>query len=46
MKIKLVVFLTDGRELAGTYGYMEALARLDFARALPNYAGFDIRGAV
>lgn len=42
MKIKLVVYLTDGRELSGSYHYLEALARLQFAAALPTYAGFDL----
>lgn len=46
MKIKLVVYLTDGRELAGSYHYLEALARLDAARHFPLYAGFDLLEAV
>lgn len=46
MNIELVVYLKDGRELAGTYHYLECLARLDFARALPGYVGFDLREAV
>ena len=45
MKIKLTVFLRDGRELSGSYPYLEALARLDFARHLPLYSGFNIDGA-
>ena len=43
--VKLVVFLSDGRELSGTYGYLEALARLDFARSLPLYSDFNIEAA-
>jgi len=42
MKIKLIVYLRDGRTLSGTYDYLGALARLDFARALPDYLGFDL----
>lgn len=45
MKVKLIVFLKDGRTLSGTYSHLAALARLAFARDLPNYAGFDIVGA-
>ena len=44
--IKLIVYLKDGRTLSGSYHYLEALARLDFARNLPQYEGFDIVGAV
>ena len=45
MKIKLTVFLRDGRTLSGSYGYLEALARLDFARTLPLYLDFDLTEA-
>lgn len=41
-KIRLVVYLTDGRELSGSYHYLEALARLHFARTLPAYVDFDL----
>lgn len=44
--IKLVIYLRDGRELAGTYDYLSAMARLHFAASLPDYVGFDIVGAV
>ncbi len=43
--IKLIVYLRDGRTLAGSYHYLEALARLKFAATLPDYIGFDIVGA-
>ena len=43
--IRLIVYLKDGRTLSGTYDYLGALARLQFAAALPDYAGFDIAGA-
>lgn len=46
MKIKLVVYLKDGRELSGSYPYLECLARLQAAAAFPNYAGFDLTEAV
>ncbi len=46
MKIKLVVYLTDGRTLSGSYHYLECLARLQFAATLPLYAGFDLVEAV
>ena len=36
-KIKLVVKLKDGRILSGTYHYIQALARLDFAASLPLF---------
>lgn len=42
MNIKLVVYLKDGRELSGSYPYLECLARLQFAATLPDYAGFDL----
>ena len=42
MKIRLVVFLRDGRTLSGSYHYLEALARLQFAATLPDYLGFDL----
>lgn len=44
--IRLIVFLSDGRELSGTYHYLEALARLEFAQSLPQYQGFDLTDAV
>ena len=43
--VRLVVYLRDGRELSGNYDYLSALARLDFARTLPAYVGFEILGA-
>ena len=46
MKIKLIVFLSDGRELSGTYDFLGVLARLDFARKLPLYDGFELLDAV
>ena len=46
MKIKLVIFLRDGRELSGSYPYLEALARLHFAASLPGYYGFELLEAV
>lgn len=42
MKIKLVVYLKDGRTLSGSYDYLIALARLQFAATLPGYQGFDL----
>ena len=44
--IHLTVCLSDGRELSGNYDYLSALARLQFAATLPNYAGFNITEAV
>lgn len=44
--IKLTVYLSDGRELSGTYDYLSAGTRLDFASRLPEYVGFDIEDAV
>ena len=44
--IRIIVYLKDGRELSGTYDCISALARLQFAAGLPDYAGFDIMGAV
>ncbi len=44
--IRIVVYLSDGREISGSYQYLEALARLQFAQTLPSYVGFDIVGAV
>ncbi len=46
MKIKLTVYLADGRELSGAYPYLEVLARLDFASKLPEYRGFDLTEAI
>ena len=43
--IKIIVYLRDGRELSGSYPYLEALARLEFAQKLPSYVSFDILGA-
>jgi hypothetical protein len=42
VKILLTVYLADGRTLCGTYDYLAALARLQFARTLPGYVGFDL----
>lgn len=39
-EIKLTVYLHDGRTLSGSYSTDGALARLDFARKLSNFAGF------
>ena len=44
--VKLVVYLSDGRELSGNYDYLSALARLDWARRQTEYAGFEILEAV
>ena len=46
MKIKLIVYLTNGRELSGVYDYLSALERLQFARTLPDFHGFDLVEAV
>lgn len=46
MMIRLVVYLKNGRTLSGTYPYMEALSRLDWARRQDGYAGFDLLGAI
>mgnify|MGYP001567461139 CR=1 FL=1 len=46
MKIRLTVYLKNGRELSGTYDYLDALARLDFAQTLPDYLCAEIVGAV
>jgi hypothetical protein len=43
--IRLTVFRTDGPPLVGVYPYLCALARLDFARTLPNFSGFDMGAA-
>ena len=40
--VRLVVYLKDGRELSGTYDYLSALARLDWAQKQSDYVGFDI----
>lgn len=45
MRIKLIVYLRNGRTLSGTYDYLSALERLRFASSLPDYVGFDIVGA-
>lgn len=37
---RLVLRLTDGREFAGEYPLPCALARLEYAQALPEFAGF------
>lgn len=44
-KMRLTVILKDGRELSGVYDWLIALARLDFARTLPDFAGFSITEA-
>lgn len=46
MKIKLTIYLDDGREFSGSYHYLEVLARLQFAAALTGYRGFDLTEAV
>ena len=46
MKIKLVVYLSDGRTLIGVYDYIAVLERLQFARTMPNFQGFDLVEAV
>lgn len=46
MKIKLTVYLKDGRELSGSYDYAGALARLKFAATLSDYVGFELTEAV
>lgn len=45
MKIKLRVYLNDGRELSVCDDYLSILARLQFAATLPDYAGFDMEAA-
>ncbi len=45
MKIKLVVYLKDGRELSGSYPYLECLSRLDWARKQDDYLDFDLQDA-
>lgn len=45
MKIKLVVFLRDGRTLSGSYDYLGVLARIYFAKT-PEYLDFDLVKAV
>ena len=42
MKMRLKVFLSDGRELSGVYHWAAALARLDFARTLPTFKSFSL----
>ena len=37
MNLKLTVYLKDGRTLSGTYPYLTAMAREEFARTLPGY---------
>ena len=41
----LTVRLTDGRTLSGTYDYLGALARLDFAKRLDTFKEFTITEA-
>ncbi len=41
-KMKLTVYLTDGREISGTYDYLGALARLAFAKELPDFKDFTL----
>lgn len=46
MKMKLTVAFEDStgdrREVSGTYGWLETLARLEHCRQLPNFKGFSI----
>ncbi len=44
-EVRLTVRLKGGRELSGTYHYLGALARLDFARTLPDFDGFTLGAA-
>jgi hypothetical protein len=43
--LRLTVSLTDGRTLSGTYPYLCALSRLEFAAALPNFKDFHMEVA-
>ncbi len=45
MKMLLTVTLTDGRKLSCVYDYLGVLARLAFAKDLPNFQGFSITEA-
>lgn len=42
----LTVRLSDGRILSGTYDYLGALARLDFAKKMPAFLDFTITEAL
>jgi len=44
-KLRLTVYLTDGRVLSGVYDWLGALARLDYARTLPTYKDFVLGAA-
>lgn len=39
-KMRLTVYLTDGRELSGVYDWLGAMARLSFAKSLPTFKNF------
>jgi hypothetical protein len=43
--VRLTVYKKDGTSLSGRYSYLSALARVDFARTLPEYAGYKITEA-
>lgn len=43
--MRLTVTLNDGRTLSGVYDYLSCLARIDFARNLPDFLDFTITEA-
>lgn len=43
--MRLTVTLTDGRTISGVYDWLGVLARLQFARTLPDFADFTITAA-
>ena len=43
--IRLAVQLKDGRTLSGQYDWLSAMARIEFAKDLPNFAGFYFTGS-
>lgn len=43
--LKLTVSLKDGKTLVGTYPYLPAMARLEFAVKLPNFLDFKLEAA-
>ncbi len=44
-RMRLTVTLTDGRVLSGVYDWLGALARLGFAKTLPNFCDFTLTEA-
>ncbi len=43
--MRMTVFRKDKPPLSGVYDYLGALARLDFARGLPEFVDFTLEAA-